>query len=257
MSRSLGASGVAELLWDCSGAPPQALGAVPLLLGEQPALALTWAHAAQAREVAARGTATLVLSEPRLTGPGWSPLALTGPVTLVEDADGSLFQAQLLAQELRKHPPSRSLADSTMLRREHWWYLPRLVLLLEPTDVVPVRPREGPLDAVLAVAPRAGGDLSVSTVAVRDWAAPQLELTGGPAGAHGPAALVGQELSVPDLERWTVHHTAGDYVDGRLTDVTPAATRALEPVPGLLARLRRHRALERSCLRALRAEGLG
>jgi hypothetical protein len=257
MSRSLRASGVAELLWDAPGAPPQALGAVPLLLGEQPALALTWAHAAQAREVAARGTATLVLSEPRLSGPGWSPLALSGAVTLVEDADGSLFQAQLLTQELRKHPPSRALADSTMLRREHWWYLPRLVLLLEPSEVVAVRPREGPLDAVLAVAPPAGGDLSVSTVTVRDWAAPQLELAGGPAGAHGPAALVGQELSVPDLERWTVHRTQGDYLDGRLTGVTPAATRALEPVPGLLARLRRHRALERSCLRALRAEGLG
>ena len=254
MTRAVRSAGVAELLWAAPGAPPQALGAVPLLLGEQPALALTWAHAQQARAIAAAGTATLVLSEPRLSGPGWTPLAATGAVTLVEDGDGGLFAEQLLPQELRKHPPSRALADSPMLRREHWWYLPRLVLLLEPYEVLPVRPRQGPLDAVLAVAP--GTDrLDVSTVTVRDWAAAALELSGGPAEARGPAVLVGQELSVPDLERWTVHRTEGVYGDGRLTDVTPTGSRELEPVPGLLSRVRRHRELERSCLRALRAEG--
>ena len=254
-ARAVRTAGVAELLWDSPAAAPQTLGAVPLLLGDQPALALTWAHAAQAREIAAAGTATLVLSEPRSSGPGWTPLAMTGAVTLVEDADGSLFSAQLLPQELRKHPPSRALVDSPMLCREHWWYLPRLVLLLEPSDVVPVRRREGPQDVVLAVAASGAGRLAVSTVTVQDWTASTLELAGGPAEAQGPAVLVGQEISVPDLERWTVHRTEGRYADGRLLDVTPATTRELEPVPGLLARLRRHRALERSCLRALRAEG--
>lgn len=143
-----------------------------------------------------------------------------------------------------------------MLRREYWWYLPRLILLLEPSDAVPLRPRESPLDVVLAVAPTTG-PLDVSTVTVREWATPQLELVGGPADARGPAVLVGQQMSVPDLERWTVHRTEGHYADGRLTDVAPAQSRALEPVPGLLVRMRRQRGLQRSCLRALRAEGHG
>ncbi|MGY2075943.1 hypothetical protein [Blastococcus sp. SYSU DS0828] len=251
---ALHAAGVAELLWSTPDGPPGATGVVPLALGGRPAVALPWAHVATARAAAAAGSAALVLSEPRLTGARWSPLAFTGRLTLVEDGDGELFSEELLDQELRKHPPSRALADSHMLRREHWWYLPRLVLVLDPDAVVPVDRREGPADAVLAVD---DGGLHVRTVRVPDWDADPLALPGGPPAVAGPAVLVGQELSVPDVERWTVHTTSGRYADGRLTDVHPAATRQLEPVPGLLARIRRQRALERSCVQALRAAGHG
>jgi hypothetical protein len=95
---------------------------VPLVLGEQPAVALTWAHEATARGVAAAGEAALVLSEPRAGRPrvgaagaarardGWSrtaTAACSGP--------------QLLEQEVASTPPSRALADSPLVRREHWW----------------------------------------------------------------------------------------------------------------------------------------
>lgn len=226
---------------------------MPLLLGEQPAVALPWAYAEQARAAAAAPSAALVLSEPRLAGPPWQPLSAVGRLTLVEDGEGELFTGQLLDQELRKHPPARAFADTPLVRREHWWYLPRLVLLLESPVVQPLGRREGPLDAVLAVD---DDGLQVRTVRVQQWDSDPLVLTGGPAGS-GPAVLVGQEVSVPDAERWTVHVTAGRYVDGRLVDVVPAATRELEPVPGLRARVRRHRALERACVKALRAEGHG
>lgn len=249
------AAGIAELVWRSGGGrPPQALGVVPLLLGEQPAVAVPWAYADQARAAAASDAAALVLSDPRLTGPGWAPLAATGRLTLVEDADGSLFTARLLDQELRKHPPSRALADSPLVRREHWWYLPRLVLLLDSTEVVPVGRRDGPLDAVLGVD---DDGLQVRIVRVLDWDADPLPLTGGPAGAQGAAVLVGQEVSVPDAERWTVHVTTGTFGDGRLADVQRPTTRELEPVPGLLTRVRRERVLERACVRALRAAGHG
>ena len=227
---------------------------MPLVLGGKPTLALPWAHVETARAAAASGTSALVLSDPRLTGSRWTPLVVTGRLTLVEDGDGSLFTEALLDQELRKHPPARALADSHMLRREHWWYLPRLVLVLEPDDVVPGRRRDDPADAVLGVD---DGGLHVRTVRIPDWDADPLPVLDGPPGASGPAVLVGQELSVPDVERWTVHTTTGQYADGRLTDVRPAATRELEPVPGLLARMRRQRGLERACVQALKAAGHG
>jgi hypothetical protein len=249
---AVSAAGVAEMLWRTGNEPPGATGVVPLLLGDRPAVALPWAHADTARTAARADVAALVLSDPRLTGPAWEPLAAVGRFTLLEDADGSVFTESLLDQELRKHPPSRALADSAMLRREYWWYLPRLVLVLDVHAVVPVGRRESPLDAVLGVD---DGALSVATVRVTDWAAAALELRGPVPDAVGPAVLVGQELSVPDVERWTVHVTSGWYGAGRLTDVRPAATRDLEPVPGVLARIRRQRALERGCVAALRAAG--
>lgn len=195
-----------------------------------------------------------MLSDQRLSGAAWEPLAALGRVTLFEDGEGELFRAQLLDQELRKHPPARALAGSPILRREHWWYLPRLVLLLEVEHVGPVAPRAGPLDAVLAV--DADG-LRVSTVRVVDWEADPLGVVGGPADVRGPAVLVGQEVSVPDAERWTVHSTTGCYDDGRLLDAQRPVSRELEPVPGLRARVRRQRELERACVRALRAAGHG
>ncbi|RFU21654.1 pyridoxamine 5'-phosphate oxidase family protein [Geodermatophilus marinus] len=243
---------MAELLWRTPGGPPGATGVVPLVLDDRPVVALPWAQAATARSAASAGEVALVLSDPRLTGSAWRPLVLSGRPALVEDGDGSLFTERLLDQELRKHPPSRALADSPMLRREHWWYLPRLVLVLDPVRVGGTRRREGPTDAVLAVD---DGGLHVGTVRVADWEADPVPLRDAPTGVRGPAVLVGQEVSVPDVERWTVHTTTGRYADGRLADARRSGPRELEPVPGLLARVRRQWSLERACVRELRAAG--
>lgn len=255
LAAAIRAAGLAELVWSPPGSTaPQAVGVVPLVLGDVPAVALPWAYQKQARAAAASPAAALVLSEPRLAGRSWQPLAAVGRPRLVEDGDGSLFVERLLDQELRKHPPSRALARSPILRREHWWYLPRLVLLIESARVVPAGARQGPLDAVLAVQDRG---LHVTTVQVQAWEDDPIRLRDGPASVSGPAVLVAQEVSEPDAERWTVHVTRGRYADGRLIDVQPAMTRTLEPVPGLRARVRRQRELERACVRALRAAGHG
>ena len=252
ITNSIHSAGVAELLWRSPGGAPAAIGVVPLLLGGKPTLALPWAHVDTARAAAASDTAVFVLSDPRLTGSRWEPLVATGRLTLVEDGNGDLFTEELLDQELRKHPPTRALADSHMLRREHWWYLPRLVLVLDPVDVVPGARRDTPADAVLGVD---DGGLHVRTVRVPDWGVDPLQVHGGPPEAAGPAVLIGQEISVPDVERWTVHTTSGHYADGGLSGVQRPATRELEPVPGLFARMGRQRGLERSCVAALRAAG--
>jgi len=248
------AAGLAELAWaPHPERPPAAIGVVPLVLAGAPAIALPWAYEQVAREAAAAAEVALLLAEPRLAGPGWRPLAVTARAQLVEDGEGDLFSDQLLDQELRKHPPSRLLMDSFLLRREHWWYLPRLVLVLEPVRVEPVGRRDGPRDAGLVVV---DGGLHAATVRVDDWDADVLALTGAPARS-GPAALVGQEISVPDAERWTVHVTTGHVDAGRLVVAQRPPTRELEPVPGLRARVRRQRDLERACVRALRAAGHG
>ncbi|WP_081788683.1 hypothetical protein [Candidatus Blastococcus massiliensis] len=228
------------------------MGVVPLVLEGRPAVALPWAQWETARAVGAAGEAALALSDPRLTGSAWRPMVLSGRPRLIEDGDGDLFGEHLLDQELRKFPPSRALADSVMLRREHWWYLPRLVIVLEDVRAGALRPREGPMDVVLGVD---DGGLHVTTARVADWDADPLVLSGGPVPQQGPAVAIGQEFSVPDVERWTVHTTTGRYADGRLAEVSSSGPRQLEPVPGLLARVRRQRALERACTSALRAAG--
>jgi hypothetical protein len=247
-------AGVAELLWRTPGDPPGAAGVVPLLMDGRPAVALPWAHAGAARAAGTAEEVALVLSDPRLTGSAWRPLVLSGRPVLIEDGDGSLFTDRLLDQELRKHPPSRALADSPMLRREHWWYLPRLLIVLEPARVEALHPRQGPADVVLAVD---DAGLHVRTVRVADWDADPMTLRDAPPGIRGPAVLIGQEMSVPDVERWTVHTTTGHYAEGQVTHLRPSGPRELEPVPGLLTRVRRQRALERACVRALRAAGHG
>ena len=228
------------------------MGVVPLLLDHRPAVALPWAHVETARVAGAASEAALVLSDPRLTGSAWRPVALLGRPLLVPDPDGEVFTDRLLTQELRKHPPSRALADSPMLRREHWWYLRRLLIVLESPRVVELRRREGPADAVLAVD---DGGLHVRTVRIEDWEAEPLALRDAPVDVRGPAVLIGQEMSVPDVERWTVHTTSGDYADGRLAHARTSGPRELEPLPGLLTRIRRQRALERACVAALRRDG--
>src|SRR5690606_23965162 len=123
--QSVRASTVAELSWIGAAGRPDALPAVPLLLMGEPAIAYPYAYADLARQIAASSRVALTLSGPRLTGRPWQPLTVTARPRLIEDADGELFEAELLTEELRKFPPSRTLADSLLLRRENWWYVPR------------------------------------------------------------------------------------------------------------------------------------
>ena len=238
------AAGVGELCWLTGpGRPPGAVPVVPLVLADRPTVAVPYARAGWAREVAASPRATLLLSDPRMSGSSWRPLAVTGHPALVEDPEGDVFVAQLVDEELRKYPPSRALADSPLLRRENWWYLPRLLLQLE-------------VDGVRGIARRARDEV----VRVADWEADPLDLA--PVGRaaegpreRGPAVLLGHDFSVPDLERWSAHTTTGE-LDGRsLRVLTQPPSRELEKAPGLLTRLRRQRELKRACVEELRLRG--
>ncbi len=257
LARALSAASVAELAWIDPTGRPSALPVVPLLLADEPAVAVPYAFAELAGRVAAAPRAVLVLSDPRMTGRGWQPLAVTATPRLVVDDDGSLFAAQLLDQELRKYPPSRALIGSPLLRREHWWYLPRLVLLLADAAVAEVGARAGERDGLLVSVPPGEPAVSpeVDTVQVEDWDAEHLglvSLTGRTVPADGCAGLLmGHDFSVPDLERWSCHRTYGRLEPGGLAVDSRPTNRALEPMPGLFQRIRRQRELGRLCRRAL------
>ncbi|HEX5996098.1 MAG TPA: pyridoxamine 5'-phosphate oxidase family protein [Jiangellales bacterium] len=238
---------MAELSWVTPTGRPDALPATPLLLGEQPALAYPYAYAGLAREIAAAPAIALTVSEPRMTGSGWRALAATGRATLVEDPEGELFRERLLREELRKYPPSRALADSLILQRENWWYLPRLIVLLDLRPSTPVEPRTEGGHQVLTMWD--GDLLYVDTVSVVQVGSDRLKLaslSGRPA-VDGPAALLGHDFSVPDLERWTPWVTRG-MVTGDLLSIIDRPTRTiLEPNLSLRQRYRRQRDLEKAC----------
>lgn len=258
---AVAAASVAELVWVGPAGRVAATPVVPLLLGETPAVAMPYAFAGWAREVAASPVAALALSDPRMTGPRWQPLAATAISELVEDDDGSLFEPQLLAEELRKYPPSRALAQSPLLRRENWWYLPRLVLLLRDPRVTSLGARRGERQVLLAsVATSVSATaLQVDTVEVQQWEqqgeGEHLKLSslaGRDVPADGRSALLlGHDFSTPDMERWSSHRTYGRLVRSGLRVDSAAEDRRLEPIPGLFQRIRRHRDLERGCRRAL------
>lgn len=238
---------MAELTWVNATGVPDALPVTPLLWGDQPVVAYPYAYADLARQVASSAAVALTLSDSRMTGSGWRAITATGHARLIEDPQGEAFRDHLLREELRKHPPSRTLADSVMLQREHWWFLPRLIVVLELGPPMPVEPRDDQNCQVLSIWD--GYLLHVDTVRVTDAGPDRLKLTSlaGRPPLDGPAVLLGHDFSVPDLERWTPWVTRGT-VTGDMLSVTEWPERTtLQPNLTLRQRYRRQRDLEKAC----------
>ena len=138
-----------------------------------------------------------------------------------------------------------------LLRREHWWWLPRLLVELRVEGVEPLLAREPGTGHLLVV--DVDGRLEARTATVHP-APLAVQVHGGDPG-DGAAVLHGQDLSFPDLERWGRWSWAGRWRDGSLTVTRAPQAVGLPPVPGVLARWRAHRDLERACRRALRDAG--
>lgn len=243
-------SSVSEICWvDASGAP-RARGVVALVHEDRPALAFTYADEQVARDVAAAGEVRLVLSEGRSTASGFRPMLLTGRPRLVEDPRGELYLAELVTQELHRYPPARVFADSPLLMREHWWYLPRLVVEIDVDAAQPFGLREAPRDHLLVVAD--GGRPVVRVAGITDRAEDRLTLTVDvPPVPPGRALLFGQDASFPDLEQWTQWSYRGHWDDPVLSVEEAPARTGLGRPPGLVQRWRRQRALERACTEAI------
>jgi hypothetical protein len=245
------ASSLGELCWVDAAGLPNARGVVALVRGERPVLAFTYADELVARDVARARRLALALTETRSTGREFRPTLLTGRPRLVEDPEGELYLDDLVVQELRRYPPSRLLADSPLLMREHWWYLPRLLVEIEVEAVEPMPPRTAAHDHVLVVA--ADTTPVVRLAGIRDRSEDRLEVAlEGRSAPPGPAVLFGQDASFPDLEQWSQWRYRGTWDGaGLAVDEAPARTGLGRP-PGIVQRWRRQRDLERACVQALR-----
>jgi hypothetical protein len=250
LARLIRASSLAVLCW-VEGGRPRAHGVMVLERQGRPVVAFTYAEELVARAAAAAPRLTIAVTEERSTGPAFRPVLLSGRPSLVEDAGGSTFRSDLVLQELRRYPPSRLLADSPLLMREHWWYLPRLIVELD-VDGIREAGVPGPAaDRLLVVAD--GDSPAVAPTEVVEDAGGRLLLSPASPAPPGRALLFGQDASFPDLERWSQWAHNGEW-DGRELIVEEAPRHVgLEPAPGLLQRWRRQRALERACVRAIPA----
>ncbi|WP_153398467.1 pyridoxamine 5'-phosphate oxidase family protein [Ornithinicoccus halotolerans] len=259
------ASSLAELAWTGADGSPRAAAVMALTRGEQVLLALTFDRAALARDVvAARGPVVVALTEPRGAAAGFRSVGLVGRPRLEADTQGQVYADELRLEELRRYPPARLLADSPLLCREHWWWLPRLLVTLEEPVWVPLPARTEPQDHLLVAA---GPDRPAVAVVRLDPEAvvepdrPELSLTvlgGSLPDRPGPAVVLGQDASFPDLERWAswqweglLQPAAGGRPARLAVSSAPAST-GCPPVPGVWQRWRRQRALARAC-----REGLG
>lgn len=238
------------------GGSPRVEPVTPLLLGESPAIALPYADSELARALGAARRVLLAFSDSRLAYVGWKPLTVAGGTDLIPDPEGAVFLEELLHQEVVKFPPSRDLIDSPMLRRENWWYVPRWILRL--TDLGEPQPlvrRTSPDHGLLAW-DDAGG-LGADTVRVADWDAGQIPFRSLasdapplPDGAR--ATLFFHDFSIPDMEQRATFWAWGRLRSGRLHVQARTGSRNLGRRPGVIARLRRQRALEKGCKAGLR-----
>ena len=251
------ASSLAELCWLAPDGTPRVRGVVPLLLEERPVVAFLYADEDVAREAAASPRVALVAAEPRSTSAAFTPTVLHARPTLREDPEGDLYVGELVVQELRRFPPARVFADSPLLMREHWWYLPRLVLDLDVEAAAPTTAREAPYDHLLAVAHDGGLEVrAAGPVGERGPEQSRLDVVvDGTPPRPGPAVLFGQDASFPDLERWAQWRWQGHWDGERLAVSEAPAFTGLGPPPGLVQRWRRQRDLERRCIAAIPRPG--
>lgn len=252
----------AELCWTGADGSPSAIAVTPLVHEGSVCVALPYSRAAQVESLRAGRTATFCVTDSRSTG-GEPGLAASGPVTVVDDVEGEVLADGLLEQELAKYPPSRTLADSVLLRREHWWWLPRIVIRLDgPGAVTPLPARTNPARHALALTsdgtPRCVdlGDLDGldGVDGVGDRSGPAVrDLSGAPL-PDGPTLMLGYDYTMPDLERWETWAVSGTVAGGALkVSARNGEPGADLPPLGLLARTRRHRQLGKDCRSGLRA----
>jgi len=247
------AAQLGELVWDTPDGP-DALPVVPLSDDGVACVALPYASLDRADTLAAATTAIASVSDPALAG-GGEPLAVRVSVRRIDDLDGERFEtSQLMLQELAKHPPSRRRLDSILLRREHWWFLPRILLHLEAVEDARAL---APTGALLGRrGPGGPATIEVEPVVVTSRSGTRLELDGVRASSSSsPAVVLEPGAEPPDLERIWGTRTRGELAGRDLSIRDTERWGRSDRVPTLLQRIRDEWTLERRCIAGLHASG--
>ncbi|PXY20435.1 hypothetical protein DI005_27060 [Prauserella sp. PE36] len=251
-----------EVCWLDGTGEPRALAVTPVVDGAVACVALPYARAEEAASLRGARRVAFTVTDSRSLRVGAAGGAWFGTPSVTDDTSGEFFTEELLTQELVKYPPSRTLADSPLLCRENWWWLPRIIVRLrrvEPRHTLPARTDAG--RHALVVRERSAA-LAVDVVDVADAAGERVVLrglAGEPLRGDGTRALVfGHDYSMPDLERWEPWSLSGTLWGDELT-VTER-----RGVPGgpltplrLVDRLLRQRALAKGCRRNILAAEQG
>jgi hypothetical protein len=254
---------LAELVWDDPGGPadeagsaavsrPDAMPVIPLVDEGVPCVALSYDLLDRADRLTRAGTAIVTISDPELAR-GAETLRCAVRVHRTDDIDGARFETStLLLQELAKYPPSRRRLDSILLRREHWWFLPRILLRLEVID------EPQPLAPGTALLGHRQDD-ALHVTSVRTWQRDghhvRIETDAALPISGGRAVLLDHGAEPPDLERRWIERIGGE-LDGPLLRVEHEAVWGRrDRAPTLLQRVRDEWGLERACRAGLRTSG--
>lgn len=228
---------------------------VPLVNGGL-GLVLSYDRTEFAQLLAAVGRATLTTWDSRLALRGWQPVAADVRLDVTADPDGRWVAEGWLDPLLQASPPERARLDTPLLRREHWWYVPRwLVTVTSVERSWPLARRMGPLTGLLAWDGGAGA-VDAEVVEAEGWGDDPLRLRPlhrddlDPPHA-APAALLAQDVRTPDLDHIARLHVSGHLEGAHLHVGARRGQAELGAPPSLWRRLQEARALERACRRAL------
>lgn len=246
---------VAELAYLGEGGTPRVEPLTPAMLDGEPVFAVPYARTDLAYSLERDPRVCLTFSDSRLAYVGWSPLAVEGRIEVVPDVEGDVFLEELLYWELRKFRPARGLIGSLILQRDNWWYVPRLILrFVESGEPRPITRRTEPEYGVLAWKSDAG--VSSDTVRVEDWEAERPLIRSLSPGrtlpGETPAALLYHDFSVPDMEQRASLMLTGRLVNERLHVEERSGSRELGKRPGIVARWKAQKDLERRCKAGLK-----
>lgn len=238
----------AEIAWLDPDGRPDAATVVPLLHRERPAVALTFDRVDLGMRLARAEAVLFSVTSPALGG-GRTPVSAWTHVSVHEDRQGDEFGEHFLDQELAKHPPARRFADSPLLRREHPWYLPRILVRTTRIEEVATHPFRDAL-AVTALA----GTGSATTV---DLGRPDADAPITSPLPDGPTVILQHGADVPDLDRPWWRRWRGEVTDGVLhTDRFDQQVQHTEPL-GVWRRWRDQVAFEKACRAGLRQSRAG
>lgn len=242
------AAPLAAIAWATQEGAPDAASVFPLTQDGVAFLALPYARLDLARALDAAREVVLAVTSPP-AGVDVPPIMVRGHAEVIEDPTGDRFhRSGLIEMELAKYPTSRRRLDSLLLRREHWWFLPRLLVRISGLDdarTLPAAP------ALLA----SGGDTLDVTVCHVDGRDPLVLRSGTHAPGPRPAVLLEHGGDVPELERPWERRWHGVLVDDRFETHTVTGDGPQARALTLRQRMRAEKQLERACKAGLRAAG--